>query len=56
MGRAPTNTKTKLIETATDLIWRDSYGSVSVDDICAQTGVKKGSFYHYFPSKAHLAL
>ncbi len=56
MGRSPTNTKHKLIETATDLIWRDSYGSVSVDEICTKAKVQKGSFYHYFPSKAHLAL
>ena len=56
MGRSPTNTKEKLIETATELIWRSSYGSVSVDDICNQSGVKKGSFYYYFPSKADLAV
>ncbi len=56
MGRAPTNTKQKLLETATDLVWRESYNAVSVDEICKKAGVKKGSFYHYFPSKAHLAL
>ena len=56
MGRIPTDTKQKLLETATDLIWRESYNAVSVDEICKQAGVQKGSFYHYFPSKAHLAL
>lgn len=56
MGRAPTNTKQKLLETATELIWSESYNSVSVDDICKKADVKKGSFYHYFQSKAHLAL
>ncbi len=56
MGRSPTNTKAKLIQTAMDLIWQSSYGSVSVDDICQQAGVKKGSFYYYFPSKADLAV
>lgn len=56
MGRAPTDTKQKLIDTATDLIWRQSYNAVSVDEICKVADVKKGSFYHYFPSKAHLAL
>lgn len=50
------NTKQKLIETATDLIWQSSYGSVSVDDICKAAGVRKGSFYHFFPSKVDLAL
>lgn len=56
MARAPSETKQKLIETANQLIWRDSYNSVSVDEICATAGVKKGSFYHFFPSKADLAL
>ena len=56
MGRAPTNTKQKLIDTAKELIWSESYNAVSVDDICKESDVKKGSFYHYFPSKAHLAL
>lgn len=56
MGRSPTNTKEKLLQTAYDLIWKSSYGSVSVDDICNASGVKKGSFYYYFPSKAELAI
>ncbi len=55
MGRSPTNIKARLIETANDLIWKSSYGSVSVDDICNASGVKKGSFYYYFHSKVELA-
>ena len=38
------------------LIWVGSYGSTSVDDICGKAGVKKGSFYHFFQSKADLAI
>ncbi len=49
-------TKEKLIETAATLIWKSSYGSVSVDDICKAADVKKGSFYHFFKSKADLAI
>jgi len=56
MGRSPTKTKEKLLETAMDLIWKSSYGSVSVDDICNTANVRKGSFYYYFPSKAELAI
>jgi len=56
MGRSATNTKSKLILTATDLIWQSSYGFVSVDDICKAAGIKKGSFYYYFSSKAELAV
>lgn len=50
------DTKGKLIETAIDLIWSESYHAVSVDEICRKADVKKGSFYHYFPSKSHLAV
>ncbi|MGA2549646.1 MAG: TetR/AcrR family transcriptional regulator [Burkholderiaceae bacterium] len=53
---AVTNTKQKLIDTALELIWTSSYGAVSVDDICKAAGVKKGSFYHFFPSKVDLAM
>lgn len=56
MGRTATDTKATLIETAKDLIWQNSYASVSVDDICNAAGAKKGSFYHYFPSKVELAI
>ncbi len=38
------------------LIWEQSYGSVSVDHICERAGAKKGSFYHFFPSKSDLAV
>ena len=49
-------TRQKLLETAADLIWGNSYGAVSVDDICARAGARKGSFYHFFPSKSDLAV
>jgi TetR/AcrR family transcriptional repressor of nem operon len=60
-GKAPTikrihDTKQRLLDVAFDLIWDSSYGSVSVDDICKGAGVKKGSFYHFFPTKADLAI
>lgn len=50
------DTKQVLIDTASELIWKNSYGTVSVDDICKAANVKKGSFYHFFPSKVDLAL
>lgn len=56
MPRPDTGTRQKLLDTAKTLIWTSSYGAVSVDDICRTAGVKKGSFYHYFPSKQDLAL
>lgn len=41
---------------ALDLMWEESYGAVSIDDICQRAQVKKGSFYYYFKSKAELAV
>ena len=55
MGR-PSEAKEKLLLVAFDLIWNQSYGSVSVDQICERASVNKGSFYHFFPSKADLAV
>jgi TetR/AcrR family transcriptional regulator, transcriptional repressor for nem operon len=49
-------TKEKLLQVGFDLIWDNSYGSVSVDDICKRAGINKGSFYHFFPSKADLVI
>ncbi len=56
MGRPATNKKQNLIDTAIELMWKNSYGSVSVDDICKTAEVNKGSFYYYFKSKAELAI
>ncbi len=32
------------------------YTAVGVSEVCSRAGVKKGSFYHFFPSKLELAL
>ncbi len=49
-------TKEKLLAAALELIWRNSYGATSVDHLCAEAGVVKGSFYHFFKSKSELAV
>ncbi len=54
MGRT-SNARERLIDAISELIWVGSYGSTSVDDICQKAGVRKGSFYHFFQSKADLA-
>ena len=50
------DTRQKLLGAATALMWESSYGSVSVDDICTKAGVRKGSFYYFFPSKCDLTV
>ena len=52
--RKPTDTREKLLNTAIELIWDSSYSNVGVAEICKQAGVTKGSFYHYFETKADL--
>jgi TetR/AcrR family transcriptional repressor of nem operon len=52
--RKNTDTKIKLLETAVRLVWQSNYDSVGVAEICRQAGVTKGSFYHYFDTKADL--
>jgi TetR/AcrR family transcriptional repressor of nem operon len=55
MGRV-SDGKERLMEAVLDLIWEGSYGSTTIDDICERAGVKKGSFYYFFDSKADLAV
>lgn len=50
------DSKLRLLQTAHQLIRRQSYGSVGVDQICEQSHVKKGSFYHFFRSKSELTV
>ncbi|WP_188858023.1 TetR/AcrR family transcriptional regulator [Marinobacterium nitratireducens] len=52
--RRQTDTREKLLCTAMELIWQSNYTSVGVNEICKQAGVTKGSFYHYFDTKADL--
>src|SRR6185436_11373509 len=54
MGRS-SDAKERLMEAVTELIWHGSYGSTTIDQICEKAGVKKGSFYYFFESKADLA-
>ena len=55
MGRSST-ARERIIESAFALWFRRSYADVGVSEICADAGVQKGSFYHFFPSKTDLAV
>jgi TetR/AcrR family transcriptional repressor of nem operon len=50
------DTRQRLLDSAQALIYASSYREVGVQQICNHAGVKKGSFYHFFPSKRDLAL
>ena len=55
MGRT-SDANERLMDAALDLIWEESYGAVTIDDICKRADVKKGSFYYFFSSKSELAV
>lgn len=44
----------RLVATAARLFLERSYQAVGVEELCRATDIKKGSFYHYFPSKSEL--
>lgn len=55
MGRT-SDANERLMDAALHLMWEESYGAVTIDDICKRAEVKKGSFYYFFKSKAELAV
>ena len=55
MGRT-SNARQRLIQSAMGLFHSRSYADVGVNELCQHAGVKKGSFYHFFPSKQDLTL
>ena len=55
MGRT-SDAKERLLDAMVELMWERSYGSLTIDIICEQAGVKKGSFYYFFKSKLELGI
>lgn len=55
MGRV-SDAKERLLASGRELIHQRGYTAVGVSELCAAAEVKKGSFYHFFPSKLELAL
>jgi len=48
--------KTKLLEAAFKVFRTKGYTASTVDDICHEAGVTKGSFFHHFKSKDELGV
>jgi TetR/AcrR family transcriptional repressor of nem operon len=53
---APLPAKTRLLNAALHIVRQKGYSATTVDDICREAGVTKGSFFHHFKSKDELAL
>ncbi len=49
------NTYTSIILAAKTLFWKYGFKRVSIEDICKQASISKGTFYKYFPNKLELA-
>ncbi len=50
------DTQQRILDSARSLIYASSYADVGVAKICEHAGVKKGSFYHFYPSKSELTI
>src|SRR5690348_4223608 len=48
-------TKRKLVDAGVSLMRARGFNATTVDDICAEAGVTKGGFFHYFKTKEELA-
>lgn len=50
------DSKTKILNAALRVVRTKGYTAARIEDICAEAGVTKGSFFHHFKSKDDLAL
>lgn len=54
--RNPAETRRRLVDATVRLILRQGFNAATVDQICAEAGVTKGSFFHHFASKEAIGL
>ncbi|HET6237225.1 MAG TPA: TetR/AcrR family transcriptional regulator, partial [Acetobacteraceae bacterium] len=48
--------KAKLLDATIKVVRTKGYNATRIEDVCAEAGVTKGSFFHHFKSKDDLAL
>lgn len=56
MAQAPHESKLRLLDATLKIVRIKGYSATRVEDICAEAGLTKGSFFHHFKSKEDLAL
>ena len=49
-------TREKILAAAVKVIRQKGYSATTVQDLCAEAGVSKGAFFHYFESKEAMAV
>jgi TetR/AcrR family transcriptional repressor of nem operon len=55
MARSGAETRKRILDAAERLVLDHGLAATSVDEILAESKTSKGSFFHHFPSKNHLA-
>jgi TetR/AcrR family transcriptional repressor of nem operon len=50
------DSRERLIETMSELMWKRGYAATSPREVRERSGIGQGSMYHHFPSKRDLAL
>jgi TetR/AcrR family transcriptional regulator, transcriptional repressor for nem operon len=56
MAQLQHESKTKLLDAALKVVRAKGYTATRIEDICAEAGLTKGSFFHHFTSKEDLVL
>jgi len=56
MSGTPHESKTKLLDATLMVVRTKGYSATRIEDVCAEAGLTKGSFFHHFKSKEDLAL
>ena len=51
MAKKSNYTKSRIVKAAWKLFYEQGYDDTTVDEIIAESGTSKGSFYHYFEGK-----
>lgn len=54
-SRDPVKTRAHILNAAFMEIYRHGYNGVGVRDLAKEAGVTIGAFFHYFPTKSHVA-
>jgi TetR/AcrR family transcriptional repressor of nem operon len=49
-------TRSRLVQIGTEILSEKGFDTTTIDEVLQRSGVPKGSFYYYFPSKAEFGL
>ena len=47
-------TRTTILKTVTNLLKKEEFSDITVDEICQKAQISRGTFFNYFPTKDHV--